>query len=541
MLQPTHYSKQLKTGEMSWKILVADNIATEGIDVLKSGADVDVKLGLNPAELKGIIGDYDALVVRSETKVTAEVIEAGQKLRVIGRAGIGVENIDLKAATRNGIVVVNAPAGNVVSTAEHTLALLLALARHVPQACTQLRAGEWNRGKFIGTELRNKTLGVVGLGRVGSEVARMAKGLEMRLISHDPFVSVEHAQYLGVELVSWEELLKRSDFITIHVPLTAKTRGLIGKKELAMVKPAVRIINVARGGIVDEEELYRAIEEERVAGAAVDVFSEEPAKDNILLKSDKVVVTPHLGASTEEAQSTVAVGVAEQVLAVLRGQPAFYAVNVAAMTPETAPVVAPFMPVASNVARLCAQLADGHTSAIVVKYEGEIANYDTAALKAAALGGLLESFTDERVNEVNAGIIAESRGLKVIEQKTTQCDNYVNLISVEVATDIGTTTVSGTLMRGETHIVQVNRYWIDIVPTGGYWLFSDHLDRPGMIGTVGMITGNADINISLMQLGRLEPRGRALMVLALDEDINEEVRQQLLDIPDVYTAKVVKL
>lgn len=526
---------------MKWKVIVADPIADEGIETLSSEATVDVRLGLSPEELTAIIGDYEALVVRSETKVPAEVIEAGKRLQVIGRAGIGVENIDLEAATRRGIVIVNAPAGNVVSTAEHTLALLLALARNIPQANSRLKSGEWQRKEFIGTEVRNKTLGIIGLGRVGSEVARMAKGLEMRLIACDPFVSVEQAGHLGVELVSRDELLKRSDFITIHVPLTATTKGFIGGKELALVKPTVRFINTARGGTVDEEALYKAIEEGRVAGAAVDVFSEEPARNNILLKSDRIITTPHLGASTAEAQTTVAVDVAEQVLAVLRGRPARYAVNIPLISPETASVLTPFLAVASDVGRLCTQLADGHPNTIVIKYEGEIAGYDTAALKAAILGGLLEPITEERINLVNANIIAQSRGLKIIEQKATTYENYPNLISVEVTTDVGTNTVAGTLMRGETHIVRVNSYWIDIVPTGGYWLFSDHLDRPGLIGAVGMVTGNADINISSMQVGRLEPRGRALMVLSLEKQVNEEQIQQLLAIPDVYTAKVVKL
>ncbi|MDY6893764.1 MAG: phosphoglycerate dehydrogenase [Chloroflexota bacterium] len=526
---------------MTWKILVADSIADEGIQALSSETEVDIRLGLKPEELAGIIGEYDALVVRSEARITAEVIEAGQKLQVIGRAGVGIDNIDLEAATSRGIVVVNAPAGNIVSAAEHTLALLFALTRHVPQACARLKSGEWNRKEFIGTELRNKTLGIIGLGRVGSEVARMVKGLEMRLIAYDPFVSEGQAQLLGVELVQFEELLKRSDFITIHVALTATTQEFIGARELALVKPTVRFINVARGGVIDEKALYTAIEEGRVAGAALDVFSEEPAVENILLKSDKVIATPHLGASTAEAQTTVAVDVAEQVLAVLKGRPARYAVNTPMMSPETALVLTPFLPVASTAGRLCTQLADGRTNTIVIKYEGEIADYDTSALKAAVLGGLLESVTDERVNLVNANFIAQSRGLNVIEQKNARCENYANLISVEVTTDIGITTVAGTLLRGKTHIVRINSYWIDIEPTGGYWLLSEHLDRPGLIGAVGMITGNADINISSMQVGRLALRGQALMMLAVDEQINEDVRQQLLAIPDVYTAKQVKL
>ena len=526
---------------MKPKILVADNIAEEGISALSSEADVEVKFKLKPVELIDIIGDYDALVVRSETKVTAQVIEAGKRLQVIGRAGIGVDNIDLDAATRRGVVVVNAPTGNAIATAEHTIALLLALARHIPQACSRLRSGEWKRESYMGTEVRNKTLGIVGMGRVGSEVARMAKGLDLKLLVYDPYVSSDKASHLGVELVSLEELLKRSDFITVHVPLTPATKGLIGKKEFELVKPTVRFINAARGGIIDEEALFQAINEGKVAGAAVDVFSKEPAQDNILLKSDKIIVTPHLGASTAEAQTSVAVDVAEQVLAVLNGQAARYAVNVPLISPEIAAVLSPYMPVASDIGKLCIQLSDGRLSSIAIRYEGEISNYDTTALKAAIIGSILEPMTDERVNLVNANVIAQSRGLKIIEQKTSRCENYTSLITVEVTTDKGTTTVAGTLMREQTHIVRVNNYWLDIVPTGGYWLFSDHLDRPGIIGAVGFVTGESDINISSMLVARLKPRGPALMVLAADEQLNEKQIQKLLAIPDIYTAKVVKL
>jgi D-3-phosphoglycerate dehydrogenase len=497
---------------MSHKILVSDSIAEEGINVLRSEADVDIKLKLKPAELASIMPEYDALVVRSETKVTSEIIAAGKKLQVIGRAGIGVDNIDLEAATRHGVVVVNAPAGNAVATEG-----------------------------FMGTEVRNKILGIIGLGRVGSEVARMAKGLEMKLIVYDPFVSAEKGRHVGVELVSMEELLRRSDFITVHVPLTETTKALIGTKELALVKPTVRIINAARGGIIDEQALYKALEEGKVAGAAIDVFSKEPATDNVLLKSDRVIVTPHLGASTAEAQTSVAVDVAEQVLTVLKGQSARYAVNAPLISPETAAVLTPFLEVASNVGKLCAQLLEGRLSTIVIRYEGDIANYDASALKATIIGRLIESITDERVNMVNANYIAQSRGLEIVELKVAKCENYANLIAVDVSTDKGTTKVAGTLMRGQTHIVRVNQYWIDIVPTGGYWLFSDHRDRPGIIGAVGMITGKTDINISSMQLGRLEPRGQALMILSLDRQVDEEVRQQLLAIPGIQTAKVVKL
>ena len=523
------------------KVLIADPIAEEGIEALRAHVEVDVRLGLGRDELIAAIGDYEAIVVRSETKVSAEVIEAGRKLQVIGRAGVGVDNIDVDAATRRGIVVVNAPAGNIVSAAEHTIALMLAMARYIPQANAQLRSGVWRRYDFLGIEVRNKTLGIIGLGNVGSEVARRAKGLEMRLIAHDPFVSIEYARNLGVELVSLKELLKESDFITLHTPLTEATRGLIGAKELAMVKPTVRFINCARGNIIDEGALFNAVEEGRVAGAAFDVFAEEPAIESILFNSDKILVTPHLAASTAEAQATIALDVAEQIIAVLKGQPARYSVNAPLISPETLSVVAPFLGVAQQVGRLLSQLAEGQMSTIAITYEGEIANYDTAALKAAIIGGLLEAISEERVNLVNANIIAQRRGLKVTEHKDPICEIYGNLITLEVTTSAGVTTAAGTVMRGEPHIVRVNSYWIDVVPSGGYFLFSDHRDRPGLIGTVVTILGNADINISSMQLGRLEPRGPALLVLALDEPIGDEQREQLLSIPDIYTIKLVKL
>ena len=526
---------------MKWKVLVADPVAQDGIDILKAEASVDVKTGLKPEELIEIIGDYDALVVRSQTKVTADIIQAAKKLQVVGRAGIGVDNIDLEEATKHGIVVVNAPEGNFISTAEHAIALLMALARHIPQACAKLKAGQWAKKELMGTELHDKTLGIIGMGRVGSQVARVATGLRMKIIAHDPFISASKAQQLGVELVSFKELLKRSDFITLHVPKSHEDRPLIGEAELKLVKPTLRIVNAARGGVIDEEALRKAIDEGRVAGAALDVYTKEPAIDNDLLKSDKVIGTPHLGASTTEAQSNVAVGVAEQILAVLNGKFALHSVNIPVMAPETASAITPFLGVAADVGKLCAQLADGHPNTLSIDYEGEIAEYDTSALKAAVLGGLLDSFIEERVNLVNASVIADERGLKVVEQKTTKCENYTNLVSVEVVTDAGTIMVAGTLMRGQTHIVRIDQYWLDIVPSGNYWLFSDHLDRPGLIGSVGMVTGNADININSMQVCRLEPRGRALMVLGLDAKLTEDQLKQLLAIPDVYSAKVVKL
>jgi len=523
------------------KVLITDSISEEGIDILRDYAEVDVKLELTPEELISTIGDYEALVVRSQTQVSAEVIQAGEKLQVIGRAGVGVDNINVEEATRRGIAVVNAPTGNTISAAEHTIALMLSLARHIPQASAMLKSGVWQRSNFMGNEVRNKTLGIIGLGNVGSEVARRARGLEMNLIAYDPFISVDNAQKLHVELVPLEQLLAESDFISLHLPLTAQTKGLIGDKELALVKPTVRIINTARGGIIDEEVLAKAVKEKRVAGAAIDVFVTEPATESVLFHDDSIIVTPHLGASTTEAQAMAARDVARQIIDVFQGQPARYAVNAPFISAEILSILSPFVKVASTAGRLASQLAEGQMNSIQVKFAGEISNYDTNALKASALGGLLEEISEERVNLVNANMVAARRGLTVVEQKEATCENYASLITVEVMTSEGTTTVAVTVMRGEAHIVRVNDYWVDIVPTGDHFLFCDHRDRPGLLGAVGKITGDANINISAMHVGRLKPRGQALMILALDEPLPEEQQQQILSIPDVDTAKLVKI
>ena len=523
------------------KVLITDSISEEGIAGLRDFAQVDVKTGLKPEEIIATIGDYEALMVRSQTKVTAEIIEAGKKLQVIARAGVGIDNVDVEAATRRGIVVVNAPTGNTVSAAEHTVALMMALARNIPQANAVLKSGVWRRGDFMGTELRDKTLGIIGLGNVGSEVARRARGLEMKLIGNDPFVSADYASNLQVELVDLKRLLREADFITLHIPATAQTRGIIGAKELAMVKPTARIINCARGGLIDEEALVKAIGEKRLAGAAIDVFVTEPTTESVLFGCDNIIVTPHLGASTAEAQVMAARDVTDQIIDIFKGQPARYAVNAPFIPAETLTALTPFVGAAATLGRLVSQLAEGQAKAIRIIYQGEIANYDTTSVKAAVLGGLLEGISEERVNLVNANLIAARRGLSIVEQKEATCENYASLISVEVTTSTGTITVAGTVINNESHVVRVNDYWLDFVPTGGYFLFSDHIDRPGLIGAVGKITGDADIDISFMHVGRLKPRGQALMVLVLDEPLPEEQQQQILAIPDVYNVKLVKL
>jgi len=523
------------------RVLVADPISDEGIDILRSYAQVDIRLGLKSEEIISTIGDYEALVVRSQTQVSAKVIEAGKKLQVIARAGVGVDNIDVEEATRRGIVVVNAPTGNTISAAEHTIALMLALARHIPQANAMLKSGVWQRSDFMGIEVRNKTLGIIGLGNIGSEVARRARGLEMKLTAYDPFISVDYAHNLQVELVPLERLLKESDFITLHLPLTTSTKALIGVKELALVKPTVRIINTARGGLVDEEALAKAVKEKRVAGAAIDVFSSEPATKSVLFENDDIIVTPHLGASTTEAQAMAAKDIAKQIIDVFKGRPARYAVNAPFISVEALSVLAPFIKAASTTSKLVSQLAEGQMNTIQIKYEGEIADYDTKILRASIIGGILEGISEERVNLVNANIIAAQRGLTVVEQKEPTCENYASLITIEATTSTGVTTVAGTVMRGELHIVRVNNYWLDIMPTRGYFLFTDHLDRPGIISAVSKVTSDGDVNISSMHVGRLKARGHAIMVVDLDEPLSEEQLKQIRSIPDIYSAKLVKL
>jgi D-3-phosphoglycerate dehydrogenase len=523
------------------KILVTDPIAPEGLELLRCQAEVDVKRGLKPQELVQALGDYDALVVRSETKVTAEAIRAGKRLQVIARAGIGVDNIDLEAATSAGIAVVNAPAGNTVAAAEHTLALMLALARNIPQAHHSLKSGQWSRSAFVGVEVRNKVLGIVGLGRVGSEVARRAKSFGMRLLGYDPFVSPDYARVLGVELMPLEPLLTEADFVTLHTPLTESTRRLISTRELSLMKSGARLINVARGELIDEEALLLALDSGKLAGAALDVFSQEPPGETPLVRHPKVVVTPHLGASTQEAQREVAVEAAEQILAVLRGEPARSTVNAPFLPPEVHAVLAPYIPVASLVGKLLTAMAEGQFVGVRVSYEGDIAQHDTAILKAAALAGLLAPVSQEPVNLINAPILAQKRGLRVMEQKNGVAQEYTSLITATLNTTNGSMTLAGTSMRNEPHIVKINDYWLDITPSVPYLLFVDNQDKPGSIGAVGTVAGRHNINISFMEVGRLSPRGRAMMVLGLDDSVPPHVLAEICSLPNIHSARLVKL
>lgn len=515
------------------KVLVADPIADEGVARLREAAEVDVKTKLSVEQLCNEVPLYDALVVRSQTRVTAEIIEHGRNLRVIGRAGVGVDNIDVEAATRCGIVVVNAPSGNTVSAAEHTMALMLALARNVTLADADMRKGGWSRNKLMGTELRNKTLGVVGLGNIGTQVAVRAQAFEMRTIAYDPFVSPEYARTFKVTMVSLDELLSEADFVTLHIPLSAATKNLIGPAQLARMKPTARLINCARGGLVDEAAVAAALAQGTLAGAAFDVFTEEPPVGNPLLGAPHSVLTPHLGASTFEAQTNVAIDIAEQVITVLQGCMSRYAVN----APHASPEALPFLRLGHVVGSFAAQLLDGQLQRVAVRYCGELAGSDCAPVKAAAISGLLSRVTEERVNLVNAELVAQQRGLRVVEESDARCEHYSHLLTLTLETDTGRLSVSGTVRDGQTRIVQVNEFWMDLNLTEGHFLLCDHIDGPGLVGAIGTVLGQANINISSMHLSRLAPRGKALLVMALDAPLGEAQRRAILAIPNIHTAR----
>ena len=528
------------------KVLITDNVAAEGVELLKKHVTVDVKRGLSPDELIATIPEYDALVVRSETRVTEPIIAAGDNLQVVARAGIGVDNIDLDAATRAGVAVVNAPIGNTVAAAEHTVALMLALARNVPQAYASMKDGQWQRSAFMGIEVRNKTLGIIGLGRVGSEVARRAASFGMRLVAYDPFVAPDFASRLGVTVVSLDEALAQSDFITLHTPLTAGTTKLISGPQLAMMKPGARLINVARGELVDEDALLAALENGQLAGAALDVFTNEPPGDLPVLKHPNLVATPHLGASTEEAQREVAIEAAEQVLAVLDGKPARNTVNAPFVPPEVHAILAPYVPVASMVGRLLTSMARGQFVGITLRYQGEIAEHNTAILKAAALVGLLGQVSGEGVNMINAPVLAQQRGLQVTEQTSADSREYGSLISATLHTQVRGSggddlTIAGTSLRDEPHLVRVNDYWMDVAPSAPYMLFVDNQDQPGIIGAVGTTAGRHNINISFMEVGRIAPRGQAMMVVGLDDPLSDDVLAEIKALPQVDDARVVAM
>jgi len=518
------------------RILVADPLAEDGLERLRRAGEVTVASRLGEAELIERIPDFDALVVRSETRVTAPVIDAGSRLRVVGRAGVGVDNIDVAAATRRGILVVNAPRGNIVAAAEHTIALLFALARWLPQADASVKRGEWTRAKFVGTEIRGKTLGVVGLGNVGSEVAKRAHGLEMDVIAYDPVVSVERAELFNVSLVTLAELLERADFVTVHVPLVESNRNLIGAAELARMKPTSRLINTARGGIVDEDALAAALESGTLAAAAADVFAVEPPGDNALLKLPNFIATPHIAASTTEAQVSVAFDVAEEVAAVLAGDLPRFAVNAPALPAEELAYLRPFADLTERLAALHAQLFETRPSAIELDFEGELAEHDVSLLIAAAIKGVLQPFTEERINAVNAKLIASNRGIRLVERRSRAHSSYASLLTVRMQEH----EISGTVLNGELRALRIDSFRVDLVPHGRF-LVSRHEDRPGIVGRVGSILGEHDVNIASMQVGRDAPRGNAMMILAVDDRVATGLLERLREVDGMADLRYVEL
>jgi D-3-phosphoglycerate dehydrogenase len=525
------------------RILVTDNLAPRGLEVLQHapGFAVDVKNQLTPEELLAYIGDYDALVVRSATRVTAEVLAAGKGLKVVGRAGVGVDNIDLEAATARGIVVMNAPSGQAVTTAEHTLALLLALAKNVPQATMSMKQGHWEKGHFMNVELFNKVLGIIGLGRIGSEMARRAKALAMRVIAYDPFISQEAAGPLGVELVDREEVFRRSDFLTVHVPLGPDTRNLIDGKAIAMMKRGVRIINCARGGIVDEQALYEGLRSGQVAGAAFDVFVNEPATGSPLIGLENFICTPHLGAATEEAQENVAVAIAEQVIDFLERGVVRNAVNAPSIDPELLAKIQPYFTLAEKLGRLCSQLSEGRMQEIRIEYQGEVASVTTAPLTAAVVKGVLDPILSGSVNVVNALPFAKQRGVRVVESKTSEEGDYASLISVTIGTDKAPSLVAGALFqKSQPRVVRIDEFSLEAIPEG-YLLVFSNMDVPGVIGRIGTLLGKNQVNIAGMQLGRTRPGGRAVSVVNVDNPIPPPVLEEIRRMPDIVFAKLVQV
>ncbi len=523
------------------KVLVSDPLAEPGLALLREQVSVTTKFDLSPEELLTAIPEYDALVVRSGTQVTREVLEAGTRLQVVGRAGVGVDNIDVDTATQRGIVVVNTPTGNTRAAAEHTIALIMSLARNIPQANQALRQGEWARKRYVGVEVRDKTIGIIGMGRVGSEVGRRARALGMNVLGYDPFVTQERIQQLGATPASLAELAAKSDFISVHTPLSDVTRNLIDDEFLRQVKPGVRIINCARGPIIVEAALLAALEEGRVAGAALDVFSTEPpAPDNPLIQHPNVVATPHLGASTKEAQLSVSIDVARQVLALLNGELAEHALNMPMVPPETLQVLRPYVGLVEKLGSFMGQLAAGQFGELRIVYSGSLAALDTTLLRAVVLKGVLEQASDDRINLVNADLIAHRHGLKVSEERNYEAGSYTNLISISLKSGEQEHSIAGTISQDEPRIVKIGPYRINFEPEGRF-LVLQNLDRPGMIGAVGMTLGKHDINIAFMAFGRRTPRGDAIMVLILDEDLPDHVTNEILAIPDMWDLKYVKI
>jgi D-3-phosphoglycerate dehydrogenase / 2-oxoglutarate reductase len=528
----------------TFRVLLSDSLAPQGIEILKGDTRIqcDVNTGLSPAQLAELIPAYDALLVRSSTKVTRDLIERASSLKVIGRAGVGVDNVDLDAATRHGIVVMNSPLGNSVTTAEHTIAMMMALSRHIPAADAAIRAGKWERGKFTGTEVFNKTLGVIGLGNIGRIVADRALGLKMKVIGFDPILTSDAAARVGIEMVAVEELFRCSDFITVHTPLTDETRGLVGASAFALMKPSARVINCARGGIIDEDALYAALKAGQLAGAALDVFIDEPPLPNHpLLTLDNVIATPHLGAATDEAQIQVGVDIAHQIVEFLTEGTIRHSVNIPALSPKELDTLGPHLMLAERLGRLAAQLIERPPTHIAVGFAGEAAGLKSEPIMASALKGLLSGFLDQQFNLVNAPYIARERGITVTETRSRETADYINVLTLSVRTDATIHEVAGSVVGNRAlRLIRIDGYPIEANPEG-YFLMLHNRDVPGVVGAVGTLLGQAGINIAGLELGRDRIGGMALSLVEIDGPVPAKVLENLKTIPAITSATLIKL
>jgi D-3-phosphoglycerate dehydrogenase len=515
------------------KVLVSDNLGEVGIQMFQAaeGIEVDVKTGLTPDALKEIIGQYDALVIRSATKVTEALLQAAVRLKVIGRAGIGLDNVDIPAATKRGVVVMNTPTGNVITTAEHAIAMMMALTRNIPLGTATLKQGKWEKKKLQGREVYNKTLGVIGFGKIGSIVADRGKGLKMKVIVFDPFVAPEQIEKNGFEYVSLDTLYRRSDYITVHVPKLKETEKLINKSAFEQMKDGVMIINCARGGIVDEDDLNEALKSGKVAGAALDVFETEPPGQCRLFEVDRVICTPHLGASTQEAQTNVAVAVAEQIIDFLQNGTIKNAVNAPSVTGEELQKIGPYINLGDRIGSLQAQLADGPIKAVTIEYNGDFRGLDLSPVSTAVLKGLLTPMVSDGVNFVNAPVLAKSRGIKVREVSSVTSEDYVNLITITAITEKGRNVVSGTIIgKRDPRVVKINDFRLELIPEG-HILLIQNLDKPGAIGATGTILGKHNINIGRMQVGQDSDGEHNIIFMQTDTPVPQEVLEELISAP----------
>jgi D-3-phosphoglycerate dehydrogenase len=525
------------------RVLVSDPLSKTGLEILEKtkGLKYDLKPGLSPEELKKIIPDYDGIIIRSETKLKGEIIEAGKRLMVIGRAGIGLDNVDLPAATKRGIVVMNTPQENAIAAAEHTIAMILSISRRIPQATASMKAGKWEKKKFMGVELYNKTLGMIGIGVIGTIVADRARGLKMKILGYDPYLSKEIAEKKGVDPVSLDELLNRSDFITVHTPLTDETRNLIDKKAFDKMKKGVIIINCARGGIINEKDLYDAIKEKKVAGAALDVFEKEPAVGNPLLELEEVISTPHLGAATEEAQENVAIAIVQQIVDYLIYGEARNAVNMPAVSPDILPLLRPYLRLGEKLGSFLGQISNYAIEEVVIEYQGEVVEYGIKPITISVLKGLLTPFVGETVNFVNAPVMAKERGIRITESTSTKAEDFASLIALTARSKMEQNYIAGTLFgRKELRIVKLNDFLIEALPEGHILLVNNY-DKAGVIGNIGNALGSRNINIATMQFGRDRMGGNAISLLHLDAPLPPGMMGEILRLPNIISVRQIAL